>query len=88
MPNPSNLTAVEDIKRVQEVSSLVSKGSSSIPTTTSWWRRAATPTYRNAPTNFENSFSRMGIHISKAGFRNQLELVRQLFPRQLPYEAH
>ena len=78
MPNPSNMMAVEDIKRVQEVVARESK--------------QLVYTHYNlvvavgkdgdigkCSNHIENAFSRLGIHISKRAY-NQLELFVNSFP--------
>ena len=78
MPNPSNLIAVEDIKRVQEViarenKQLVYTHFNLIVTT------APEVDIQKCTNHVENAFSRMGIHISKRAY-NQLELFVSSFP--------
>lgn len=64
MPNPSNLMAVEDIKRVQEVIARESK--QLVYTHYNLVVAVSGDTDIQKCTNhLENSFSRMGIHISK-----------------------
>ena len=78
MPNPSNLTAVEDIKRVQEVIARESK--QLVYTHYNLVVAVSGDTDIQKCTNhLENSFSRMGIHISKRAY-NQLELFVNSFP--------
>lgn len=78
MPNPSNLIAVEDIKRVQEViarenKQLVYTHYNLIVTV-----KPATD-IQKCTNHLENAFGRMGIHISKRAY-NQLELFVNSFP--------
>ncbi len=78
MPNPSNLIAVEDIKRVQDViarknKQLVYTHFNHIVTT------APDVDIQKCTNHIENAFSRMGIHISKRAY-NQLELFVSSFP--------
>ena len=78
MPNPSNLIAVEDIKRVQDViarenKQLVYTHFNLIVTT------APDVDIQKCTNHIENAFSRMGIHISKRAY-NQLELFVSSFP--------
>ena len=78
MPNPSNLMAVEDIKRVQEVIARESK--QLVYTHYDLGVAVSGDTDIQKCTNhLENSFSRMGIHISKRAY-NQLELFVNSFP--------
>lgn len=78
MPNPSNLMAVEDIKRVQEVIARESK--QLVYTHYNLVVTVSGDTDIQKCTNYlENSFSRMGIHISKRAY-NQLELFVNSFP--------
>lgn len=78
MPNPSNLMAVEDIKRVQEVIARESK--QLVYTHYNLVVAVSGDTDIQKCTNhIENSFSRMGIHISKRAY-NQLELFVNSFP--------
>ena len=78
MPNPSNLMAVEDIKRVQEVIARESK--QLVYTHYNLVVAVSGDTDIQKCTNhLENSFSRMGIHISKRAY-NQLELFVNSFP--------
>lgn len=78
MPNPSNLMAVEDIKRVQEVIARESK--QLVYTHYNLVVAVSGDTDMQKCTNhLENSFSRMGIHISKRAY-NQLELFVNSFP--------
>ena len=77
-PNPSNLMAVEDIKRVQEVIARESK--QLVYTHYNLVVAVSGDTDIQKCTNhLENSFSRMGIHISKRAY-NQLELFVNSFP--------
>lgn len=78
MPNPSNLMAVEDIKRVQEVIARESK--QLVYTHYNLVVAVSGDTDIQKCTNhLENCFSRMGIHISKRAY-NQLELFVNSFP--------
>lgn len=78
MPNPSNLIAVEDIKRVQDViarenKQLVYTHYNIIVTV------APNVDIQKCTNHIENAFGRMGIHISKRAY-NQLELFVNSFP--------
>ena len=78
MPNPSNLIAVEDIKRVQEViarenKQLVYTHYNLIVTVKPY------TDIQKCTNHLENAFGRMGIHISKRAY-NQLELFVNSFP--------
>ena len=78
MPNPSNLIAVEDIKRVQEVIARESK--QLVYTHYNLVVSVSGDTDIQKCTNhLENAFSRLGIHISKRAY-NQLELFVNSFP--------
>ena len=78
MPNPSNQMAVEDIKRVQEVIARESK--QLVYTHYNIVIVMSADSDVNKCTNhLENSFSRLGIHISKRAY-NQLELFVNSFP--------
>ncbi|MCD8282720.1 MAG: TraG family conjugative transposon ATPase [Prevotella sp.] len=78
MPNPNNLMAVEDIKRVQEVIARDSK--QLVYTHYNIVVTVSGDTDIQKCTNYiENSFSRIGIHISKRAY-NQLELFVSSFP--------
>lgn len=78
MPNPGNQMAVEDIKRVQEVVAQESK--QLVYTHYNLVVAISAKTDIHKCTNhLENSFSRMGIHISKRAY-NQLELFVNSFP--------
>ena len=78
MPNPSNLIAVEDIKKVQDVIARENKQLVyahfnivvSLP---------IDEDIQKCTNHLENSFGRMGIHISKRAY-NQLELFVNSFP--------
>lgn len=78
IPNPGNQMAVEDIKRVQEVIARESKQLVythynlivSVPANTD---------LQKCTNHLENTFSRLGIHISKRAY-NQLELFVSSFP--------
>ena len=78
MPNPSNLMAVEDIKRVQEV---IARESKQLVYTHYNLVVAVSGDIdiQKCTNHLENSFSRMGIHISKRAY-NQLELFVNSFP--------
>ncbi len=78
MPNPSNQMAVEDIKRVQEV---VARESKQLVYTHYNLVVAVSPDtdIQKCTNHLENSFSRLGIHISKRAY-NQLELFVSSFP--------
>ncbi|WP_418403565.1 helicase HerA domain-containing protein [Alistipes putredinis] len=78
IPNPSNQMAVEDIKRVQEVIARESKQL----VYTHFNLMVAVPAdsdLQKCTNHLENSFSRLGIHISKRAY-NQLELFVNSFP--------
>ena len=78
IPNPSNQMAVEDIKRVQEVIARESK--QLVYTHYNLIVCCDKDTDLQKPTNYlENSFGKMGIHISKRAY-NQLELFVNSFP--------
>lgn len=78
MPNPSNLIAVEDIKRVQEVTARENK--QLVYTHYNLIVTVSPDTDIQKCTNhLENAFGRMGIHISKRAY-NQLELFVNSFP--------
>ena len=78
MPNPGNQMAVEDIKRVQEVVARESK--QLVYTHYNLVVAISAKTDIHKYTNhLENSFSRMGLHISKRAY-NQLELFVNSFP--------
>ena len=78
MPNPSNLIAVEDIKKVQEVIARENKQLVyahfnlvvGVPIDAD---------IQKCTNHLENSFGRLGIHISKRAY-NQLELFVNSFP--------
>ena len=78
MPNPSNQMAVEDIKRVQEV---VAKENKQLVYTHYNFVVGVSPDtdLQKCTDHLENSFGRMGIHISKRAY-NQLELFVNSFP--------
>ena len=78
MPNPSNQMAVEDIKRVQEV---VARENKQLVYTHYNLVVAVSPEtdLQKCTNHLENSFGRMGIHISKRAY-NQLELFVNSFP--------
>ena len=77
MPNPSNQMAVEDIKRVQEV---VARENKQLVYTHYNLVVAVSPDtdLQKCTNHLENSFGRMGIHISKRAY-NQLELFVNSF---------
>ena len=78
IPNPSNQMAVEDIKRVQEVIARESK----LLVYSHFNLVVAVPTgtdLQKCTNHLENSFGRLGIHISKRAY-NQLELFVNSFP--------
>ena len=78
MPNPSNLIAVEDIKRVQEV--IARENKQLVYTHYNLIATVKPDTDIQKCTNhLENAFGRMGIHISKRAY-NQLELFVNSFP--------
>ena len=78
MPNPSNQMAVEDIKRVQEV--VARENKQLVYTDYNLVVAVSHDTDLQKCTNhLENSFGRMGIHISKRAY-NQLELFVSSFP--------
>ena len=78
MPNPSNLIAVEDIKKVQDVIARENKqlvyAHFNIVVTL-----PIDEDIQKCTNHLENSFGRMGIHISKRAY-NQLELFVNSFP--------
>ena len=78
MPNPSNLIAVEDIKKVQDVIARENKQL----VYTHFNLVVSVPIdedIQKCTNHLENSFGRMGIHISKRAY-NQLELFVNSFP--------
>ena len=78
MPNPNNLIAVEDIKRVQEV--IARENKQLVYTHYNLIVTVKPDTDIQKCTNhLENAFGRMGIHISKRAY-NQLELFVNSFP--------
>ena len=78
MPNPSNLIAVEDIKRVQEV--IARENKQLVYTHYNLIVTVKPDTDIQKCTNhLENAFGSMGIHISKRAY-NQLELFVNSFP--------
>ena len=78
MPNTSNLIAVEDIKRVQEV--IARENKQLVYTHYNLIVTVSPDTDIQKCTNhLENAFGRMGIHISKRAY-NQLELFVNSFP--------
>lgn len=78
MPNPSNLIAVEDIKRVQEV---IARENKQLVYTHYNLIVTVKPDkdIQKCTNHLENAFGRMGIHISKRAY-NQLELFVNSFP--------
>ena len=78
MPNPSNLIAVEDIKKVQDVIARENKqlvyAHFNIVVSLS-----TDEDIQKCTNHLENSFGRMGMHISKRAY-NQLELFVNSFP--------
>ena len=78
MPNPSNLIAVEDIKRVQEVIARENKQLVYIHYNLIVTVKPDTD-IQKCTNHLENAFGRMGIHISKRAY-NQLELFVNSFP--------
>ncbi len=78
MPNPSNLIAVEDIKKVQDVIARENKqlvyAHFNLVVGTS-----IDADIQKCTNYLENSFGRLGIHISKRAY-NQLELFVNSFP--------
>ena len=78
MPNPSKQMAVEDIKRVQEV---VARENKQLVYTHYNFVVGVSPDtdLQKCTNHLENSFGRMGIHISKRAY-NQLELFVNSFP--------
>lgn len=78
MPNPSNLIAVEDIKKVQDVIARENKqlvyAHFNLVVGTS-----IDADIQKCTNHLENSFGRLGIHISKRTY-NQLELFVNSFP--------
>ena len=78
MPNPSNLIAVEDIKRVQEV---IARENKQLVYTHYNLIVTVKPNMdiQKCTNHLENAFGRMGIHISKRAY-NQLELFVNSFP--------
>ena len=78
MPSPSNLIAVEDIKKVQDV--IARENKQLVYTHYNLIVSCKKGVDPQKPTNhIENVFSRIGIHISKKAF-NQLELFVNSFP--------
>ena len=78
MPSPSNLIAVEDIKKVQDV--IARENKQLVYTHYNLVVACKKDVDPQKPTNhIENVFSRIGIHISKKAF-NQLELFVNSFP--------
>ena len=78
MPNPSNLIAVEDIKKVQDVIARENK----LLVYAHFNLVVSVPIdedIQKCTNHLENSFGRMGIHISKRAY-NQLELFVNSFP--------
>ena len=78
IPNPGNLMAVEDIKRVQEV--VAREGKMLVYSHFNLIVSISADADMQKCTNYlENAFGRMGIHISKHAY-NQLELFVASFP--------
>ena len=78
IPNPSNLMAVEDIKRVQDT--VARENKQLVYMHYNLMVCCDKGTDLQKPTNYlENSFGRLGIHISKRAY-NQLELFVNSFP--------
>lgn len=78
MPSPSNLIAVEDIKKVQDV--IARENKQLVYTHYNLLVACKKDVDPQKPSNhIENVFSRIGIHISKKAF-NQLELFVNSFP--------
>ena len=78
IPNPSNQMAVEDIKQVQEV--MAREGKQLVYTHYNLVVCCDSDADLQKPTNhLENTFGRMGVHISKRAY-NQLELFVNSFP--------
>ncbi|MDO4737668.1 MAG: DUF87 domain-containing protein [Bacteroidales bacterium] len=78
MPNPSNLIAVEDIKKVQDVIARENKQL----VYTHFNLIVGVPKdadIQKCTNHLENAFGRLGIHISKRAY-NQLELFVKSFP--------
>ena len=78
MPNPSNLIAVEDIKKVQDVIARENKQL----VYTHYNLVVGVPIdsdIQKCTNHLENAFGRLGIHISKRAY-NQLELFVNSFP--------
>jgi hypothetical protein len=78
MPNPSNLIAVEDIKRVQDVIARENKQLVYAHFNLMVTVPAGTD-IQKCTNHLENMFGRLGIHISKHAY-NQLELFVNSFP--------
>ena len=78
IPNPGNQMAVEDIKQVQEV--MAREGKQLVYTHYNLVVCCDSGTDLQKSTNhLENTFGRMGVHISKRAY-NQLELFVNSFP--------
>ena len=78
IPNPGNQRAVEDIKQVQEV--MAREGKQLVYTHYNLVVCCDSDADLQKPTNhLENTFGRMGVHISKRAY-NQLELFVNSFP--------
>lgn len=78
MPDPGNLIAVEDIKAVQDV--IARENKMLVYAHFNLMVCCPAGTDMQKPTNhLENTFSRLGIHISRRAF-NQLELFVNSFP--------
>ena len=78
MPNPSNLIAVEDIKKVQDI---IARENKQLLYTHYNIIVCVKPDtdIQKCTNHIENAFGRMGIHISKRAY-NQLELFVNSFP--------
>ena len=78
MPNPSNLIAVEDIKKVQDI---IARENKQLLYTHYNIIVCVKPDtdIQKCTNHLENDFGRMGIHISKRAY-NQLELFVNSFP--------
>jgi conjugation system TraG family ATPase len=78
MPSPSNLIAVEDIKKVQEI--VAREGKQLVYTHYNLIVCCNKDVDMQKPTNhLENMFGRLGVHLSKRAY-NQLELFVNSFP--------
>ena len=78
MPDSSNLVAVEDIARVQDV--IARENKMLVYTHFNLMVCCAASTDMQKPTNYlENTFSKIGIHLSRRSY-NQMELFVNSFP--------